>query len=39
MRRVMVEHLRERGEEWVKNDSLVIRKNNLLYSPNYPKNK
>ena len=39
MRKVMVEHLRERGDEWVKDDKLVIRKTNLLYSPNYPKNK
>ncbi len=39
MRKAMVEHLRERGEEWVKDDRLVVRQKNLLYSPNYPKKK
>ena len=33
----MVEHLAERGEEWVKNGKLVVREKSLLYSPNYPK--
>lgn len=32
----MVEHLRERGEEFVKNNELVIRPKAMLYSPNYP---
>jgi len=39
MRKAMAEHLQERGDEWVKDGELVIRKQNLLYSPNYPKNK
>lgn len=37
MRAAMVEHLRERGEEWVSGDTLVVRKKDMLYSPNYPK--
>ena len=37
MRQAMVEHLAERGEEWVKNGKLVVREKSLLYSPNYPK--
>lgn len=36
MRRAMKEHLQERGEDWVKDGRLVIRKKSLLYSPNYP---
>jgi len=32
----MVEHLRERGEGFVKDDKLVIREETLLYGPNYP---
>lgn len=36
MRQAMIEHLSERGEEWVKNGELVVRKESLLYSPNYP---
>lgn len=39
MRRAMAEHLQERGEEWVKDGKLVVRKESLLYSPNYPVNK
>ena len=39
MRKAMAEHLEERGEEWVKDGKLVIRQQNLLYSPNYPTNK
>ncbi len=35
-RRRMVEHLRERGESFVKDDELVIREETLLYGPNYP---
>lgn len=37
MREAMAEHLQERGEDWVKDGKLVIRKQNLLYSPNYPR--
>ena len=33
----MVNHLSERGEEWVKDGKLVIREESMLYSPNYPK--
>ena len=36
MREAMVAHLQERGEEWVKDGKLVVRTENLLYSPNYP---
>ena len=36
MRKAMAEHLQERGEEWVKDGKLVIRKKSLLYGPNYP---
>ena len=32
----MAEHLSERGEEWVKDGKLQIRKETQLYSPNYP---
>lgn len=39
MRKEMAEHLRERGEEWVKDDKLVVRKTSMLYGPNYPTNK
>lgn len=37
LRAALVEHLRERGTEWVKENQLMIRKESLLYSPNYPK--
>lgn len=37
LRAAMVEHLSERGEEWVKDGKLVTRKSTLLYSPNYPR--
>lgn len=37
LRKYMVQHLSERGDEWVKNGEFVIRKNSMLYSPNYPK--
>lgn len=37
MRAAMVEHLSERGEGFVKDGQLVVRKSTLLYSPNYPK--
>ncbi len=33
----MVSHLTERGEEWVKDGKLVIREENIVFSPNYPK--
>lgn len=33
----MVEHLSERGEEYVKNGKLVTPREKLLYSPNFPK--
>ena len=36
-RKRMIEHLRERGEGFVKDDQLVVREETLLYSPNYPK--
>jgi arylsulfatase A-like enzyme len=34
----MVEHFRERGEQFVSNGKLTLRKERLLYSPHYPKN-
>lgn len=39
MQKAMAKHLQERGEEWVKDGKTVIRKQSLLYSPNYPTNK
>ena len=39
MRQAMVNHLQERGEEWVKDGKLVQRQQNQLYSPNYPTSK
>jgi len=33
----MIDHLSTRGDEWVKNGKLVIRQENILFSPNYPK--
>ena len=36
-RQKMVGHLTERGEEWVKDGKLVIREENIVFSPNYPK--
>lgn len=35
-RQKMVVHLAERGEGWVKDGKLVIREENVVYSPNYP---
>lgn len=35
-RQRMVEHLSERGEQFVKNDKLVKGSKRMLYSPNYP---
>jgi choline-sulfatase len=32
----MVEHLRERGPEWVQGDKLMVRPNSMLTSPNFP---
>ena len=37
MRGAMVNHLSERGEEFVKDGKLAVRKSTLLYSPNLPK--
>jgi arylsulfatase len=37
-RQRMVEHLSERGEEFVSEGKLTLRKKRLLYSPHYPKN-
>ena len=37
MRAEMVRHLSERGEEFVKDGQLVVRKKTMLYGPNYPK--
>ena len=37
LREALVNHLSERGEEWVKDGKLVTREKTLLYSPNYPK--
>ncbi|WP_042366371.1 arylsulfatase [Bacteroides neonati] len=37
MRAEMVKHLSERGEEFVKDGKLVVRKTTMLYSPNFPK--
>lgn len=37
MRKAMVDHLQERGTEFVKDGKLVVRDQTLLYSPNYPK--
>jgi arylsulfatase len=36
-RQHMVEHLSERGEQFVSGGKLTIRKERLLYSPNFPK--
>ncbi|MDE1177906.1 MAG: arylsulfatase [Edaphobacter sp.] len=32
----MVEHLRERGPEWVEGDRLMLRPKSMLHSPNFP---
>lgn len=37
LRTAMANHLAERGEEWVKEGQLVVRKGTQLYSPNFPK--
>lgn len=37
MRQAMVQHLGERGDEWVKDGKLQTRTKTVLYSPNYPK--
>lgn len=36
IRKDLIEHLRERGDKWVKDDKIIIRTQNMLYSPNYP---
>ena len=36
-RKNMIDHLSERGEEFVKNGKLVIREKTILYGPNFPK--
>lgn len=33
----LVEHLRERGEDWVRNGQLQLRPESMLHSPAYPK--
>jgi arylsulfatase A-like enzyme len=35
----MVEHLSERGEQFLSNGKLTLRKERLLYSPHYPRNR
>lgn len=37
MRNEMIRHLSERGEEFVKDGKLVVRKKTMLYGPHYPK--
>ena len=37
MRKAMVDHLQERGTDFVKDGKLAVRDQTLLYSPNYPK--
>lgn len=37
LREAMVNHLAERGDEWVKDGQLVVLKKSQLYSPNFPK--
>lgn len=37
MRAEMIKHLSERGEEFVKDGQLVVRKKTMLYGPAYPK--
>ena len=37
LRARMIRHLGERGEEFVKDGRLVVRKKKMLYSPHYPK--
>lgn len=39
MRQAMVDYLSERGEEWVKDGCLVVRKKTMLYSPHFPRKK
>ena len=39
MRAETIRHLSERGEEFVKDGQLVVRKKTMLYGPNYPKEK
>ena len=39
MHQAMVDYLSERGEEWVKDGRLVVRKKTMLYSPHFPRKK
>lgn len=39
LNRAMVEHLKERGADFVLNGQLVVREKSLLYSPNYPQSR
>ena len=39
LNRAMVEHLKERGADFVLNGQLVVRGKSLLYSPNYPQSR
>jgi arylsulfatase A-like enzyme len=32
----MVEHLQERGDQWVRNGKLAVRKQSMMLSPNFP---
>ncbi len=32
----LIEHLRERGEDWVRNGKLMLRKQNMMLSSNFP---
>ncbi|RTE53778.1 arylsulfatase [Arenibacter aquaticus] len=36
-RQKMIDHLRDRGHKWVKDGKLVRRGENIMFSPNYPK--
>lgn len=36
LRKAMVEHLSERGEEFVKEDKLQVLRHTVLYSPFFP---
>lgn len=36
MRSLLAEHLKERGDDWVKDGKILTRDKTLLYSPNFP---
>lgn len=36
LRKAMVDHLSERGDDYVKNGELVTLEKTILYSPNFP---